>query len=396
MADKEIGSFCGTRRLHVSGSHIGIKIADGSFYPIFEKTAKGKKRLTLTTAHENQRAVHISLYQGEPEQGQSGEAEYVGTLVVENIRTAPQGEVEVSLVLGIDDAGNLNATATDVSSGEYQSLSVSLASMEEKGLYSVPDFSLEEQEEDLDLGLEADDDDFGLELEPEPTEASETAPDSTASEQSLSVDNGLSLDELDEEFSFETGEEQDQAWQEALDRDEQRFAEEPEGQESEVEDADFSFDLGGGEPSLELETGPEESAEGDSAAPTDDGDDFSLDDLELDGGDLDHLEADFSHVESEFESEDEPQQEHQRAAARGFAAELESERQPHGTGVVMFLGFILLALAALGFLTYIIFRAIESPDVPPIEAGLLLGPFSGATAARARAWVRRQRRRLGL
>ncbi len=378
----------------MSGSLIGIKIADGSFYPIFEKTAKGKKRLTLTTAHENQRAVHISLYQGEPEQGQSGEAEYVGTLVVENIRTAPQGEVEVSLVLGIDDAGNLNATATDVSSGEYQSLSVSLASMEEQGLYSVPDFSLEEQEEDLELGLEPDDDDFGLELEPEPTETSEAAPDPAASEQSLSVDDGLSLDELDEEFSFETGEDQDQAWQEALDRDEQRFAAEPESQQSEVEDADFSFDLGGGEPSLELETGLEESTEGDSAAPADD--DFSLDDLEFDGGDLDHLEADFAHAESEFEPEDEPQQEPRRAAARGFSAGLESERQPHGAGVVMFLGFILLALAALGFLTYIIFRAIESPDVPPIEAGLLLVPFSGAAAARAHAWVRRQRRRLGL
>ena len=391
----------------MSGSHIGIKIADGSFYPIFEKTAKGKKRLTLTTAHENQRAVHISLYQGEQEHGQSGEAEYVGTLVVENIRTAPQGEVEVSLVLGIDDAGNLNATATDLSSGEYQSLSVSLASMEVEGFYPAPDFSLEEQEgeqaaadygdeednreEEFDLGLEPDDDDFGLELEPEATEVSEAAPNPAASEQSLSVDDGLSLDELDEEFSFETGEEQDQAWQEALDRDEQQFAAE---QENQVEDADFSFDLGGG----------------DNAAVTDDGDDFSLDDLELDGGDLDRLEADFTDAESEthpeseykseykseYETEREPQQEQRRAAATGFTAELESEREQQGPGVVMFLGFILLALAALGFLTYIIFRAIESPDVPPIEAALLLVPFSGAAVARAHSWVRRKRRRLGL
>lgn len=130
---------------------IGIKIADGSFVPVFDRSFRGKRRLVLTTVRDNQDSVQIDLYQGVGE-GLEG-PEYIGSLVVENISPAPKGSPEVNLMVGIDEAGNLNATATDSSSGEYQSLSVSLASLD-AGKSDLPDFALEEPVIDDDFDFD--------------------------------------------------------------------------------------------------------------------------------------------------------------------------------------------------------------------------------------------------
>lgn len=136
---------------------IGIKIADGSFVPVFDREFRGKRRLVLTTVRDNQESVQIDLYQGTGE-GLEG-PEYIGSLVVENISPAPKGSPEVNLLVGIDDAGNLNATATDSSSGEYQSLSVSLASLD-AGKSDLPDFALEEPviDDDFDFDFSEEED----------------------------------------------------------------------------------------------------------------------------------------------------------------------------------------------------------------------------------------------
>ncbi|TVQ38755.1 MAG: hypothetical protein EA384_08480 [Spirochaetaceae bacterium] len=369
----------------MSGSHIGIKTADGSFYPICAKTAEGRKRLILTTAHDNQQAVHISLYQGdEPGEG-SADAEYIGTLVVENLVPAPQGRMEVSLVLGLNDSGNLTATATDVTSGEYQSLSVNLASVDEQSLFSASSFSLEELEEErLGEGSEPDEDSTAA-----AQQSAAGASGSEALEDDLPVDEALTLEELDDDFSFESGAEQDAAWQETLDSDERRFAAEdgavgeggqadsgPRSDEEfdlglDEEEIDFDFDIEDGEPRLELD--------GDAAEapyPADTGQEQP------------------SAVVAGHEPDTQP--ELVKSVRTGFTADLESQREQSGPGIVMFLGFLLLALAALGFLTYIIFRAIETPDIPPLEAGLLYVPFAGAGRARTHARVCRKRGRLGL
>ena len=43
---------------------IGIKIADGSFYPILDGDTKQKKRMVLTTVKDGQESVQIDLYRG--------------------------------------------------------------------------------------------------------------------------------------------------------------------------------------------------------------------------------------------------------------------------------------------------------------------------------------------
>ena len=123
----------------MNGTSIGIKVADGSFYPVLEEEFKGRKKLILTTVRDNQSTVQIDLYKGKAVQ-----TKYVGSLIIENIQAAPKGEPEIEVVLGMDKDGNLNAIASDMFTGEKQSLSVSLQSISEEGLYEVPEFDIEE------------------------------------------------------------------------------------------------------------------------------------------------------------------------------------------------------------------------------------------------------------
>ena len=126
----------------MNGQQIGIKLADGSFYPVLSEDDRIRKKLVLTTARDNQETVQIDLYRGEAEVAE--ETDYIGTLMIENIRPAPMKEPEVEVVLGVDEQGNLEATASDALTGESQSLSVSLQSLSQ-GPAEYPQFEMERE-----------------------------------------------------------------------------------------------------------------------------------------------------------------------------------------------------------------------------------------------------------
>ncbi len=147
---------------------IGIKTADGKYYPVLVKDESKKKRLILTTVRDNQDSVHIDLYQGEGREMVS--ADYIGSLVVDNIRKADKGSPEIELSLGTDKRGNLIATAKDTASGEYQSLSVSLESIGEGLDYTVPDFDLDMDRSENDFFQEEEfDESFSESYSPPPS-----------------------------------------------------------------------------------------------------------------------------------------------------------------------------------------------------------------------------------
>ena len=125
----------------VSGSTIGIKVADGSYYPVLEQGFTGKKELTLTTVAENQSRVQIDLYRGDG--GGLEKARYIGSLFIENIPPASQGEPEIHLSIGLDEAGELDAEASDSRTGESQKFSISLKTLSDDETYEVPDFRME-------------------------------------------------------------------------------------------------------------------------------------------------------------------------------------------------------------------------------------------------------------
>ena len=117
-------------------------MADGSFYPVLSEGDRIRKKLVLTTVRDQQETVQIDLFRGEGELAE--ETDYIGTLMIENIQPAPLKEPEVEVVLGVDEQGNLEATASDAMTGESQSLSVSLQSLSQ-GPADYPEFELERE-----------------------------------------------------------------------------------------------------------------------------------------------------------------------------------------------------------------------------------------------------------
>ena len=111
----------------MGGNEIGIKLADGSFYPVLEEEFTGRKRLVVTTARDNQDSVQIDLFRGSGQR--ADQASYLGSLMIENIRPAPKKEPEIELQLGLEPDGTLEAVASDPVTGERQRLSVSLPSL---------------------------------------------------------------------------------------------------------------------------------------------------------------------------------------------------------------------------------------------------------------------------
>jgi len=130
-------------------STIGIKIANGEFYSILGENSSVKKRLILTTVHDNQLSVQIDLFRSETKT--MADAQYIGSLVVDNIKPRPKGDPSIEMVISSNAEGDILADAIDLdtgSNGEHQVLSVSLKSIEDAGRdVDIPDFELENNEE---------------------------------------------------------------------------------------------------------------------------------------------------------------------------------------------------------------------------------------------------------
>ncbi|MDR0561826.1 MAG: LysM peptidoglycan-binding domain-containing protein [Spirochaetaceae bacterium] len=124
------------------GSTIGIKTANGEFYPILEENSAVEKRLILTTVHNKQASVHIDLYKSDTRT--ITEEGYIGSLVVEHIRSKPRGEPSIELVISANEAGEIIAEAADLDAeapGTPQRLKVSLKTIEPER-DEPPDFAL--------------------------------------------------------------------------------------------------------------------------------------------------------------------------------------------------------------------------------------------------------------
>ncbi|MDR0444407.1 MAG: LysM peptidoglycan-binding domain-containing protein [Treponema sp.] len=130
-------------------SNIGIKIANGEFYSIMEENSSVKKRLILTTVHDDQPSVQIDLYRSVLKS--MSDSQYIGSLVVENVKLRPKGEPSIEMVISSNENGDIIADAIDLDTsagGEHYVLSVSLKTLDETSRDVVlPDFELESNEE---------------------------------------------------------------------------------------------------------------------------------------------------------------------------------------------------------------------------------------------------------
>ena len=126
-------------------STIGIKLANGEFYPILEENSQEKKRLVLTTVHDNQRSIQIDLFRSSSRT--MTDAFYIGSLVMEKIKSELKGQPSIELIIASSTNGDITADALDLDVGTEgrQTLSVSLKSLDEvKQDYIISDSDLED------------------------------------------------------------------------------------------------------------------------------------------------------------------------------------------------------------------------------------------------------------
>jgi LysM repeat protein len=119
---------------------IGIKLADGTFYPVLEEGTPKKRMLDLTTAKDNQTKVQIDLYRSE--NGTMEDAEYVDTLEVTKLNPHPNGEPELHLSVGLDEENNLTAEVVDPETGKKSETEVNLVSRTEAERAEPADFAI--------------------------------------------------------------------------------------------------------------------------------------------------------------------------------------------------------------------------------------------------------------
>lgn len=110
---------------------IGIKLADGTFFPILEEGSPEKKEINLTTVKDNQTKVKVALYRGE--KSSIDEAEYLDTLEISKMKKHPNGEPNIGLEISLDEKNELSAKIVDKESGAESQVSLSLLSENKNG-----------------------------------------------------------------------------------------------------------------------------------------------------------------------------------------------------------------------------------------------------------------------
>lgn len=105
---------------------IGIKLADGSFYPVLEDNKPSEKKLELTTAHNNQTKVMVDLYRSAT--CSMEDAEYVDSLQIENLNARPNGEADIRFTVSLDDDNQLSAKIVDSETGNESNTTITLVS----------------------------------------------------------------------------------------------------------------------------------------------------------------------------------------------------------------------------------------------------------------------------
>ena len=128
--------------IYCMGKKIGIKLADGSFYPIMEDGVPQKKLMELTTVQDNQTTASIDLYRSES--GTMEDAEYVDTLEISELVPHPGGEASMSFTIQLEENNMLSAEVLDPESGKTSATKADLVNLPSEKRNSVPDYTLSE------------------------------------------------------------------------------------------------------------------------------------------------------------------------------------------------------------------------------------------------------------
>ena len=129
---------------------IGIKLADGSFYPVLEDNTPSEKQLELTTAHNNQTKVMVDLYRSAT--CSMDDAEYVDSLQIENLTARPNGETDIKFSVSLDEDNQLSAKIVDPETGNESNTTITLVSRTLEERLITDDYAINDSEEKSDNG----------------------------------------------------------------------------------------------------------------------------------------------------------------------------------------------------------------------------------------------------
>ncbi|MBR2463524.1 MAG: Hsp70 family protein, partial [Spirochaetaceae bacterium] len=119
------------------GKKIGIKLADGTFYPIMEDGVPQKKLMELTTVQDNQTTASIDLYRSES--GTMEDAEYVDTLELSELAPHPGGETNITFTLKLDENNMLDAEVVEPETGKMSATKSNLVRLPAERKLSIAD-----------------------------------------------------------------------------------------------------------------------------------------------------------------------------------------------------------------------------------------------------------------
>ena len=124
---------------------IGIKLADGSFYPVLEDNTPSEKKLELTTAHNNQTKVMVDLYRSAS--CSMEDAEYVDSLQIENLVARPNGETDIKFTVSLDEDNKLSAKIVDSETGNESNTTITLVSRTLEERLVTDEYGINDSEE---------------------------------------------------------------------------------------------------------------------------------------------------------------------------------------------------------------------------------------------------------
>jgi hypothetical protein len=102
---------------------VGIKLADGKFYPILDGNSSSGKKLVLTTVCDGQSSAQIDFYWND--EVMADQMRYIGTLVIEDLSQKYAGETSIELRVRSTGDGRVLAEAFEVDgTGGSQKLEV--------------------------------------------------------------------------------------------------------------------------------------------------------------------------------------------------------------------------------------------------------------------------------
>jgi molecular chaperone DnaK len=132
--------------LDVTPQNLGIMVVGGYFQTVIPRntTVPTSETHLFTTVQDNQTSVRIAVLQGESERAIDNEL--LGEFILDGIRPARRGEVEIEITFEISADGIVGVSALDVATGLRQSINVTATSgLTEDELRRI----LDEQVDDL-------------------------------------------------------------------------------------------------------------------------------------------------------------------------------------------------------------------------------------------------------